>query len=95
MKRNPLGQHWDVRAALGLPPKAKLPVEGIDGQYVTTADGTTVDVWVVPTPPGGNARGKHRARCACPRCGKEMSAGRLGQHVCKRSVTTLPNTEEA
>lgn len=68
-----------MKILLGLPPKAKLPAEGMDPCYIQG-----VRVWVNPLPPHGNRMhaGFHRVRAQCPHCGEDMSAGRLNQHVC-------------
>jgi hypothetical protein len=71
-------QSAQVREMLGLPPKAKLPREGMDPRLVQG-----ILVWVEPIRPqcyGG--RKVHRVLARCPECGKVLSAGRLHQHVC-------------
>ncbi len=80
-----------MKAILGLSAKAKLPAEGVAPQmisaHVTSPSGigegiTRVKVWVAPLDPTRSARRVHRVRAECPRCLKEMSAGRLFSHVC-------------
>jgi len=45
-----------------------------------------IKVWVTPQRSSNSremSRSTHRVKCECPGCGKEFSAGRLGQHLCK------------
>jgi hypothetical protein len=70
----------ELREMLGLAPKAKLPVEGMDAKIVAG-----IKLWIVPL--GANLtrhkRSTHRLLAECPTCGKHLSAGRLHQHKCK------------
>jgi len=67
--------HLDLYAALGLDPKRHLPDEGKLPQYVGN-----VLVWVVPRVKGTNQDAK-RVWCKCPQCGRELTAGKLFQHL--------------
>lgn len=62
---------------LGLPLKAKLPAEGMPEREVQG-----VVLWVAPLVADRKTVRGHRVRARCPHCAKEMSAGRLFQHVC-------------
>jgi hypothetical protein len=55
-----------------------LPTNGLPVRVVQG-----VPMWVEPSAPPRNGRksSKHRAMCACPKCGKVVSIGRLHQHV--------------
>jgi hypothetical protein len=68
----------ELRQLLGLPDKAKLPAEGLPAR---TVQGITI--FVRPAPPSRGIRGggKHRVRAICPECSKDVSAGRLQQHM--------------
>lgn len=68
----------------------KLPREGLPARDVQG-----VQVWVAPFVPKIRKvwngfqhvekevkSSTHRVRCKCPKCGAEMSAGRLFQHIC-------------
>lgn len=75
----------EMREMLGLAPNAKLPVEGMPPRNI---QGWTV--YVRPLPPRGDSRRRrcaHRVRAICPKCRKDISAGRTHQHKCK----TEPN----
>ena len=63
---------------LGLPPKAKLPKDGMNAVMIQG-----VEVWITPLDIARAKKQFHRVRCECPICGEEMSAGRLNQHICK------------
>lgn len=71
------GAHWPKE---GVPPRM-LTAQG------QTDDGfpweVPIAVWVTPRLKTDRFPIKHRCRCKCPGCGKEFSAGRLFQHVCK------------
>jgi hypothetical protein len=80
--------HSQMRELLGLPPKAKLPVEGMAAREIQG-----VKVWVEPFLPvwgrdrytGERVQVKssvHRVKAECPNCRKVLSAGRLFQHTC-------------
>jgi hypothetical protein len=69
---------WQLKEMLGLSRKAKLPAAGLPEQVVQG-----VTVWAKPLDPNRRQRAPHRMMARCPQCGKEMSAGRLFQHVCK------------
>jgi hypothetical protein len=58
---------------------SKLPLEGLPQREIQG-----IQVWVVPHVPHPNGRksSKHRVLCACPNCGRVLSAGRLHQHKC-------------
>lgn len=96
---NPAAPQWnahsnDVRKMLGLPDKAKLPIEGLPPRIVHG-----IKVWVEPEPPSRLSgvcgepwthrmvkSSKHRIKAECPHCGWVGSAGRLHQHVCKEGL---------
>jgi len=59
----------------------KWPDEGIEPIVIQ-------NVWVWVTPRNapltkGRSGMKHRVICSCPDCGRDLSAARLQQHVCK------------
>ena len=70
---------------LGLAPKQKLPVEGMEPRLIQG-----ILVWVNPLPEVKlDWRGRPqrrftlRVRARCPQCEKEFAASRLIQHTCK------------
>lgn len=67
-----------VKAMLGLDVDAHLPAAGLAPQILQG-----IKVWVAPLDPARSHRRVHRVRAECPDCQKEMSAGRLHQHVCR------------
>ena len=80
------GHHPEVREALGLGPKGKLPPEGVIRHVI---DGVTY--YVEPQQeklPGEGRRMHHRTRAICPTCGKNVSAGRLRQPVPALQIAT-------
>lgn len=78
----------DVMTLLGLRPGGHLPPEGMAPRSVQG-----ITIWVTPEPmirTFDRAAGipirkspKHRVMARCPCCSREMSLGRLAQHVCK------------
>lgn len=76
-----------IKEMLGLPrklPEHAVPAQVIQGvkvwvnpplspEYRTRYDGKVVKVH----------RAMHRVMCECPKCGADMSVGRLAQHKCK------------
>lgn len=74
----------------GLDPKAKWPAAGMSNPDGSTkdvfvqGDWGKVQMWVDPLVGHPSSTGRlahqHRLRCICPRCGQQMSAGRLQQH---------------
>jgi hypothetical protein len=79
--RFPRMDHEEIRAALGLAPKAKLPRAGIK---IIEIEGWKV--WVDYLGFRYQIRRHshfkpHRAMAQCPRCGKIISAGRISQHA--------------
>lgn len=73
-----------MKILLGLDPKSKYPAEGMPPR---TIQGVTV--WVEPLKgetPNHGKRHTHRVMAKCPNCHQKMSAGRLHQHVCKKSA---------
>lgn len=95
-----------ILEGLGIKPTAHLPLSGADAKVVSlTIRGTVypaVAVWVAPSP-GAQMRfrgatlrkihsAKHRVRARCPLCARELSAGRLHQHV--GTVACLGNLEQ-
>jgi hypothetical protein len=69
-------QSDDMRTMLGLPPKAKLPAEGM-----LPRDIQGFSVYVAPLDPARRRRRGHRVRAICPRCHVDISAGRVMQHM--------------
>lgn len=69
-----------ILAAFGLTRKSRLPVDGAAPRIV---DGNKV--WINPLPLGPVRwkRSTHRVMVECHNCGRQFSAGRLHQHVCK------------
>jgi hypothetical protein len=78
---------WAIKEHLGLRSEAKIPVDGMPRREIQG-----VTVYVVPLL--GEAkkdsswafsrayrRCKHRVRAICPVCQKDLSAGRLNQHL--------------
>jgi hypothetical protein len=64
-----------------------LPIEGMEPRIIQG-----IKIWVKPVPliaifqkhaGYGKKSSKHRVMAECPQCKREMSAGRLHQHVCK------------
>jgi hypothetical protein len=77
-----------VKQLLGLEPTQKLPKEGMSARIVEG-----IKIWVTPYIPTMSINrwtgktvlvktSKHRVMGQCPQCNREMSAGRLFQHVC-------------
>lgn len=77
--------HQYIRYALGLAEKAKLPVEGMSARVIQG-----YKVWVTPLGPNPtrHKRSTHRVLARCS-CGKVLSVGRLHQHKCKSTYTTV------
>lgn len=70
----------DLFALMGHPNAAKWPDAGLPARAVQG-----IWVWVLPRnppEPGARKSSRHRVRCLCPSCGREVSAGRLSQHTC-------------
>lgn len=63
----------EIYAALGFDPKKHLPKEGFTGAMIGN-----VYVWVLPKTE--QAQDAARTWCACPDCGKALTAGKLEQH---------------
>ena len=82
--------HEFIRAALGLTAKAKLPVEGMPPRMIQG-----YEVWVNPLGPNktGHKRSTHRVLARC-NCGKVLSVGRLHQHKCRNTYTTVVKADE-
>lgn len=88
-------QNHHILPMLGIT-NAKLPREGLPPREVQgvrnyrrgdrVAEAVFITVWVKPSAAGEGMRGSrpHRIVCACPGCGREMSVGRLFQHVCEK-----------
>jgi hypothetical protein len=86
-------QNYELMRRLGVV-GTKWPDAGIAPTELTGArnykrghlnvEGVSVRVWVLPYQDTGRKSSKHRAMCACPGCGREMSVGRLFQHVCAK-----------
>jgi hypothetical protein len=88
---NPARPSWsahsgDIMELLGLRRGGHLPVEGMEPRYIQN-----IKVWVTPVSlvtTFRNAAGikhkssKHRVMAECPQCARQMSVGRLFQHVC-------------
>lgn len=71
-----------ILLALGLNPNAHLPANGVAPRFI---DG--VKVWIDPLELfSGHRRCRHRVMCACPHCGRHMSAARLFQHKCGSKI---------
>lgn len=74
----------DLFALMGMPRVDHWPATGLPARDVQG-----VRVWVNPKPVKVGRDGRprkssaHRVRCACPGCGRELSAGRLSQHLCE------------
>lgn len=66
--------HEDIYKALGIEGN-RLPDAGHPGQLIGN-----VFVWVKPKIPG-KAQDAARTWCRCPDCGKELTAGKLHQHL--------------
>ena len=67
----------DMLALLGLDPDKHIPAAGLPPRDIQG-----ITVYVRPLDPNRNRRRKlHRVRALCPTCGKDVSAGRLFQHV--------------
>lgn len=84
MKKHVIRDSWgrnaqssELKTMLGLDPKAKLPADGMPAQEI---QGYTV--YIRPLDAKSSARRVHRVRAICPRCKKDLSAGRLHQHTC-------------
>ena len=74
---------WDeLYTALGLDPNKHLPDEGVRAKMLSNV---VVFVWPKQFAASEAKRSanvfKHRLRCWCPKCSKELSAGRLHQHL--------------
>jgi hypothetical protein len=80
MFRSVVNSKWNMHSdemlkALGV---RKLPRDGMEPRQIQG-----ITVWVTPAVTfAGRKSSKHRVMCECPDCGKQMSAGRLHQHVC-------------
>lgn len=79
---HPVHPQWNahshhIKAMFGLSHKAKWPQAGIEPRFLHG-----VKVWVNPLNPNRKSAREHRVMCECPKCGKQMSLGRLHQHVC-------------
>lgn len=75
----------DVLHAYQIKLTGKLPVDGAPATYVRFQK-WNVRVWIDPLPPRTSTgrqhkRSTHRVMCECPRCGAQLSAGRLEQHI--------------
>lgn len=80
--RHALGFSDEVRSKLGLGPKQKLPPEGMEESKFLPTQWGLVETWINPLSPN-RRRGqkKHRTVVMCPKCAKQLSAGRLAQHM--------------
>jgi hypothetical protein len=67
-----------IKILLGLDPKAKLPRDGMPAREVQG-----IIIGVLPLDPRTSRRRVHRVYAVCPDCSKQMSAGRLHQHICQ------------
>lgn len=67
-------QHYQMYEALGLNPKRHLPDAGHAGTMIGN-----VYVWVVPKTV--RRQDAKRMWCACPCCGRTLTAGKLAQHI--------------
>lgn len=76
--RNPLGWSGEVMRKLGLRAGGHLPAEGMPERVV---EGWAV--WVTPEVVDKRHRhgSAHRVMARCPGCHKELSLGRMGQHL--------------
>ena len=78
--REALGFHDEVREKLGLGPTQKLPLEGIEESRFLQSPWGLVETWVNPHS-GRKGDRRHRTVVMCPKCNKQLSAGRLHQHM--------------
>ena len=98
--RNAHSHH--ILAMLGLPPRAKLPKEGMPPRQIQG-----FKVWVAPLSPDYDAhatythngrtyrygkRSTHRVLTECPCCRKVLSVGRLHQHRCPFANDSEPTS---
>jgi hypothetical protein len=67
--------HAQLCQALGLNPRKHLPDEGLPPRVLGN-----VLVWVVPRVPG-TSQDARRTWCECPHCRKQLTAGKLQQHL--------------
>jgi hypothetical protein len=92
---------YDTYKLLGLNPNRHLPERGMSCQFIQREFGKRkyhILIWITPKAEAAEIaketknRFKHRVLCNCPACGKEMSYGRLGQHI--HSVTCIEKLEK-
>lgn len=79
--RHVLGFSQDVKRKLGLEPTAKLPPSGMANRLLKSPFGLVAVRVAAIDPNRRRGQKKHRVLAICPVCTKELSLGRLHQHM--------------